>query len=293
MRRSRFVGHLTLAATLVALALTASTSPAAASLTLGQLAPTSGDVATVSADAEDRLQPTVTSGNGYVVPATGGITAWTVTSWSTIASGDAVQMAMKMFRKLADPATYTVVGHDGPRFLTPGVVNTFTASIAVKPGDVLGVGYPGGSNVAPCCFDVPGEHLLTRPGFLADGQSGDFSLASLRVNVTAVLVPLNAFTPGSVKRNKKKGTATLTVNVPNPGELTGSGNGAKVASAGRAAISKAVSPGNAQLLIKAKGKKQRKLDERGKVKLNVAVTYTPTGGDPSTQSLKVKLKKKL
>jgi hypothetical protein len=29
------------------------------------------------------------------------------------------------------------------------------------------------------------------------------------------------------------------------------------------------------------------------VKLTVAVTYTPTGGDPNTQSVKVKLKKKL
>ena len=29
------------------------------------------------------------------------------------------------------------------------------------------------------------------------------------------------------------------------------------------------------------------------MKLNVAITYTPTGGDPSTQSVKVKLKKKL
>ena len=38
------------------------------------------------------------------------------------------------------------------------------------------------------------------------------------------------------------------------------------------------------------------LDEKrqtGKVKLNLAITYTPTGGDPSTQSVKVKLKKKL
>ena len=42
-----------------------------------------------------------------------------------------------------------------------------------------------------------------------------------------------------------------------------------------------------------KGKKKRKLNETGKVKLNVAITYTPTGGVPSTQSLKVKLKKKL
>ena len=58
-------------------------------------------------------------------------------------------------------------------------------------------------------------------------------------------------------------------------------------------ISKSVPAGAAQLLIKAKGKKKRKLNETGKVKLNVAITFTPTGGDPSEQSLKVRLKKKL
>jgi len=29
------------------------------------------------------------------------------------------------------------------------------------------------------------------------------------------------------------------------------------------------------------------------VKLNVTISYTPTGGDPSSQSMKVKLKKNL
>ena len=81
----------------------------------------------------------------------------------------------------------------------------------------------------------------------------------------------------------------MTVTVPNPGELTGSGNGVKAASAGRAVISKSVGAGQTQLLIKAKRKKEKKLNETGKVKLQVAVTYTPTGGDPSTQSVKVKL----
>jgi hypothetical protein len=102
----------------------------------------------------------------------------------------------------------------------------------------------------------------------------------------------NSFTFAGVTRNKKKGTATLKVNVPNPGELTGSGNGVKAYSAG-AVISKSVGAGQAQLLIKAQGKKSKQLNQKGKVKLSVAVTYTPTGGDPSTQSVKVKLKKKL
>ena len=46
-----------------------------------------------------------------------------------------------------------------------------------------------------------------------------------------------------------------------------------------------------QLLIKAAGKKLRKLNETGKVTVKPRVTYTPTGGDPSTRSRTVKLVK--
>jgi hypothetical protein len=102
----------------------------------------------------------------------------------------------------------------------------------------------------------------------------------------------NAFTIATIRRNKKKGTATVSVNLPDPGELVGSGKGVKAASAGRAVTSKSAGAGQAQLVIKAKGKKKRKLTRTGKVKLNVAITFTPTGGKANTQSLKVKLKKK-
>jgi hypothetical protein len=101
----------------------------------------------------------------------------------------------------------------------------------------------------------------------------------------------NAFTIATIRRNKKKGTATVTVNLPDAGELVGSGNGVKASSAG-AVTSKSAPAGPAQLVIKAKGKKKRKLTRTGKVKLNMAITFTPTGGKANTQSLKVKLKKK-
>ena len=65
----------------------------------------------------------------------------------------------------------------------------------------------------------------------------------------------------------------------------------KSAGAAHASATTVNAPGAAQLLIRAKGKKKRKLNETGKVKLNLAITYTPTGGDASTQSTKVKLKK--
>jgi hypothetical protein len=52
-------------------------------------------------------------------------------------------------------------------------------------------------------------------------------------------------------------------------------------------------PGKVRLTIKAKGKKKRKLNETGKVKIKPNITFTPTGGDPSTQSPKLKLKKNI
>lgn len=74
------------------------------------------------------------------------------------------------------------------------------------------------------------------------------------MNITAVFEPTNAFTLGKVSRNNKKGTATVSATIPNPGELTGSGKGVKVVSA--AVISKSVTPGEVKLTIKAKSKKK-------------------------------------
>jgi hypothetical protein len=171
------------------------------------------------------------------------------------------------------------------------IVGLFASPASVVAGQQLGllIARPGDSYTLrdrsddPC----PGQEFFSASG-------GPFMAEPIFDFVFAVFVkPSNAVTLGAITRNKKKGTATLTVNVPNPGELTGSGNGVKASSAGGAVISKSVPAGAAQLLIKAKGKKKRKLNETGKVKLNVAVTYTPTGGDPSTQSVKVKLLKKV
>jgi hypothetical protein len=125
-----------------------------------------------------------------------------------------------------------------------------------------------------------------------DGCGTDFTLQDdwYRVLDRADQVA-NAFTVDSITRNKKKGTATITGSADFAGDLSASGNGAKVASAG-AVISKAVGAGQTQLVVKAKGKKRKKLNRKGKVKLNIAITYTATGGSPTTQSVKVKLKKK-
>jgi hypothetical protein len=291
--RQRFrLAHVGVAAVLAAFLLNLSASGAPAAVTIGQLAPPNPSSET-SADT-DRAQPSVTSANSYVVPATGGITAWTMTSWSHEAAADlGQQLTMKVFRQAGNPLAYTVVGHDGPRPLTPSTVNTFQTSLKVRAGDVLGNNSKSPADNASY-FPVPGESfILLQPG-LPDGQTGTFApnTDGLRLNVSAVLEPTNTLVLGRIIRNKKKGTATLEATVPNPGELVVGGKGVKSARGGSAVTSKAVSSGSVKIKIRAKGEKKRKLIETGRVKLNVAITYTPTGGTSSTDLAKVKLRKR-
>jgi Ca2+-binding RTX toxin-like protein len=175
------------AAVMAVLWVTASASPAGAAVTIGQVAPTTPAVD--CGENQDLLQPTVTSGNAYIVPAGTGA----ITSWSTNADADADQMlTMKVFRKIGDPATYQVVGHDGPHPLSPSL-NTFPASVAVMPGDVLGLHVPSNPSLgSPSCrFSASGDTYLFKGGNLADGLSDVFApgIANFRLNVSAVVEP--------------------------------------------------------------------------------------------------------
>lgn len=283
--------RFSLGSALAALVLCASASSAPAAVTLGQLAPTIPAPATCSALPVDRVQPSVTSGNSYVVPSTGGIGAWTVTSWTTNASANAgTAMTLKFFRPLGG-ATYMAVTHDGPRALTASTQNTFSGlSLQVKAGDMLGNNKAGSTALNACRFDAPGDSLLDLdPGNLADGESGTFGPEQdFRINISAMVTPTNSISFGKVKRNENKGTAKITIEgVPNPGELVLSGKGLRRRELAVGA------PGDFRLKITAKGNKRENLNEDGKVKVKPKITFTPIGGDPSTQSRKLKLKKNL
>jgi Ca2+-binding RTX toxin-like protein len=207
-RPGRLVRRLLLAPliTAAALSLTASPTSAAAPVTIGQLAPTTPP-ATCTTNPVDAAQVTVISGNPYIVPGAG-----TITSWSHNAGNATGQeLTMKIFRKVANPATYMVVGPDGPRGLSRGQLNTFTASIAVNPGDVLGLNFAS-PTATGCGFGVLGESFLARDGSLADGASGAFSVdaESTRLNVAAVFEPTTC-----------AGKAATLQGTPGNDELTG------------------------------------------------------------------------
>jgi hypothetical protein len=94
----------------------------------------------------------------------------------------------------------------------------------------------------------------------------------------------NAFTFGKVKRNRKRGTAILTVRVPSAGEVVLFGKRV------RRVDKDAVAPGKVRMRIRLKARFERKLDPVARVKIKVA--YTPAGGDPNTKAKVVSLIKR-
>ena len=98
--------------------------------------------------------------------------------------------------------------------------------------------------------------------------------------------PSNDFRFGEVKKNKRKGTAKLTVKVPGPGGLELLGNGI------RKANKDAPRAGKVKLGVKASGMAKMRLSRKGEAKVHAEVTYDRDGNYPNTKSKKIKLVKR-
>jgi hypothetical protein len=263
-------------------------SPASAAVSIGQ-----NPLSTPPADCTsqlDLLQPSVTSATRYVVPST--VAQGTITSWShRAAAGTGQTTTLKVFRS-AGGSSFQVVGHDGPRNLSPSSLNTFNnVSIPVAAGDILGLNSANAATVPNgCVFAATGDQHLEAPGNLANGASGAFSpVPDTRVNVRARIDPVNRFSFGSLVRQKKRGIAFVQVNLPNPGRLSVSGSGVTDFVHGSSRI---LAPGTVTVAIGATNGKRRKLKRRGRVFVAPTFRYTPTSGSRHSETLIVKLKKK-
>src|SRR4029453_11905516 len=87
------------------------------------------------------VQTGVSGGASYTVPAG----TWTLSQWSTLANAAGGSMSALVFRATATPGSYSVVGASPVKTLTPSVLNTFTADIKVKGGDLLGLWVSAGT----------------------------------------------------------------------------------------------------------------------------------------------------
>ena len=177
----------TLIAVAVLFALTAAPSSTTAATTIGQLAPGSAPTAGCTNGPFDELNPAVATGNSYVVPTDGVITSWS----HNAAAGTGQMLTMKMFRPLG-ANVFFVVGHDGPRDLTGGQLNSFPTQIAVRAGDILGLNDANASTVPNACFFTgsAGDQLC-EDGNTADGDQATFGCGpvTFRTNISATLEP--------------------------------------------------------------------------------------------------------
>ncbi|MFL5870963.1 MAG: choice-of-anchor D domain-containing protein [Solirubrobacterales bacterium] len=200
-------------------------------------------------------------------------------------------------------------------FQTVTVTNTGTANLSIS-SVALATGNPGdfgtqndtctGATLAPaqtCTIQARFSPTAAGPRATnlrftdnASGSPHDVSLLGT-ATTSPPPPPSNHFTIEGVTRNTSKGTATVRIDVPGPGNVALGGKGVQpqrsIANRAFGATAKPVAgAGPVDLLIKATGSKKRKLKKAGKVRVQVTITYAPTGGTPASQPLSVKLKRK-
>jgi hypothetical protein len=299
----------------------AAPSGAAAATTVGQTAPTSADVFACGGGTLF-LTPAVAPGTPpYEAPTGGVLTSWSAQGGTLLAPGT---LKLKVVRPAGANAWEIVDEDPTSRTIPPNVVSTFRIRIPVTGGEFVALWAPPGGG-HPCSYETIEDSNLQvwRFGSFPEPAVGEIfptnsTDVGFRTNVSAVLEPDcdsdgfgdetqdpdtspckdRNFSFGKLKRNKKKGTATLPVDVPGPGTLVLTGKGLvkqRLGAASRAgALAKTVNAaGRVKLKVKAKGKKRRRLDATGTVTVMAKITYTPTGGVSNTKAKRIKLVKRL
>lgn len=285
------IRRIGLLSVLAGFAVAANASPAGATVTIGSNLGRAPDVSSQNDPrptfANFRLAPDRQAPGGLASPVNG-----TVVRWRIRAAG------------LTEVTNFRIIHHTGitqfsgagtsPQVTPPAnATTTYDVQLPIGVGDAIGL---------DCCDPGPAEFFVSdlsgfsvlsewTPALGTPTSSSPYAIA-----LNADIEPTNAFRVDGIVHNWKKGRATLTVVAPNAGQVIASGRGVLRTAALVTVPPPEVtpeSPNPAQLPIKATGKKKRKLNETGKVKLKLAVTYTPTGGSPNTQSVKVTLKKKV
>jgi hypothetical protein len=293
-------------------------APAAdGAVSIGQTAPG----ATNLCGTGNNVQSAEAGPPSYVIPSSGVITAWQ--HMANPSGGDGRLLVWK-----GPPVSpLTLAARSGVEIFTGGQFQSFPTRVPVSPGEVLGLRVHS-MNAGCTFFTGAGDTAIGTGGApdIAPGESmmTTSTLSNQRVNVSATLefdfdgdgfgdetqdrcrapgpndgCPSNTFSFGKVKKNKGRGTAILTVVVPGPGTVVLTGKGlalqrpAGVSGTEKVAARIVDSAGKVNLKVRSKGKKKRKLNRTGKVKVRGNVTYTPTGGEPNTEAKQIKLVKRL
>jgi hypothetical protein len=171
--------------------------------------------------------------------------------------------------------------------VTDDVLRAFTTALPIRIGDQIGIGATPGS-VVPSATGIGMASFDTYNTF-ADGSPSGSRIGGgggLIPQFNAVIEPTNTVALSTITRHKKKGTASVTVTLPNAGTLAVAGKPVKPQTLDASAA------GDLALTLRPSRKAKKKLKRRGQASGTVGFTFTPSFGDPATQSLPVKLLKR-
>jgi hypothetical protein len=225
--------------------------------------------------------PSDTAAGGLTSPVNGTVTSW---RFKSITLGGSI--ALRILRPLSGNSftgagTSASVASNG----TTSAQGPFATSLPIKLGDHVGL---NASAMQTALIDTPATQLYWNAPTLGDGQTAEGTAGTREVAVQAVVEPTNTVTFGAPTRNKKKGTATVTMAVPNPGTLSYGGFCVKVA--GPSSVTTA---GDFPLTVRACGKQKKTLKKKGKVRVAFNVGFTPISGQFGATNESVTLRKKL
>jgi hypothetical protein len=305
-----------------ALAVGAISAPAASATTeVG-----SGCAATVPIGNYTILQLSQAGGSPLVAPTAGVVTKWKVNSALPFPPGFTVVERLRTFRATPNPNEFQTIADSSPGVVQNGA-NTFATQIPVQAGDRLGAFAAIGAFVPICTTTNPEDKLGLKEGDVAPGTTATYApaeklqlalsvviepdadndgfgdetqdkcpgSAALRDPCPALLLEASALSPGksSVKvlvasSLESSVTASASATLPKTKKAKSS------ATATLAPITQIIKPGQlAGFTLNFTGKLKKtlaSLPKKKSVKLNVTVSGQNTAGQPSTDTLTVKLK---
>lgn len=114
------------------------------------------------------------------------------------------------------------------------------------------------------------------------------------VTPPVVTPPSNAFSLTKKSISSKTGKATISLKLPGPGKVVmvaKAKNGKKTINVGKVTLN-AAKAGTFNLTLSPSGAAKQVLNEKGSLKVNLAITFTPTGGSAKSSNSAVTLKLK-
>jgi hypothetical protein len=205
-----------------------------------------------------------------------------VTSWSARWQSGAQSARFQVLRPLGGTSAL-FVNSGSTQLNPPPGIGAFATSQPISIGDRIGI---DDVNVYVYAQDpIPGAVLdvwVTQADGATAPAAGTVQHRELLMNATIEPTTDFSFTTEA----RKKGMATVTVSVPNPGTLSVTSGRTKIATA------TANAPGDLVLNLRPTKKTRKKLQHKSKLKTALHIAYAASFATPITKSATLELKAK-